>query len=314
MSVDQQNPRQHNQELMQKTTADFSTGAQLTDAEFDEFMRLVQNQSEVLTQARQFTPSAEAGNIPQLDIEPRQIRAVGEGGSTSRKTITSGDVPYATQKVSLPWEQTWEESNELIDDPAQQKVELFSGQFGRDLEILASIGDEANADPFISIQDGWLTIADAQGVANHDHTDGGANAQPVDTELFESMIDLMPERYQEQQNLVFLMSFAQKNNYGQSLTDRQTAAGDALLLSGDEPTPFGHTIMSPLGWPDDRAMMTSMQNLAYIVQDDMRMKTTTDAERNVMNDIEAIHNLLAKVDYALLETAGIVTATNIAGP
>lgn len=308
-ATDSQTPREQNQERMQKTTADFSQAAQLTDAEFDEFMRLVQAQSEVLSQARDFTPSAESGAIPQLDIEPRQIRAVGEGESTSKKTIASGEVPYATQKVSLPWEQTWEENNELIDDPAQQKVELFSSQFGRDLEILASVGDEAGTGNFVTIQDGWLTIAGAQGVTDYDH---GASA--VNTALFEALINKMPERYQEQQNLVFLMSYDQKNAYGQSLTDRQTGAGDRLLLSGDEPTPFGHTIMSPLGWPSDRVMMTSMQNLAYVVQDEMRLKSTNSAQRNVMNDIDTIYNLLAKVDYAILETAGVVTASNIAAP
>lgn len=317
MSV--QSTRQGNEELLeqtalQKTTADFSTGAQIEDAQFESFMRLVEDSATVLSQVRRLTPTEPSGNIPQLGVGSRLLRSVSEGGSTAKNTIQSSDVPYATSKVSLPWEQTWEENNELIDDPEEEKRQLFANQFGRDLEILASVGDTANADAFISIEDGWLTLADGGTAPNHDHMDGGTTAQPVNNELFEAMINLMPERYENSQTLVFLMSSKQKQEYKESLTSRSTSAGDQMLLSAEEPTPYGYNILSPLGWPDDRAMFTSLQNLVYLVQDPMRLKSTASSERNVMNDIERIYNLLAKIDYQIMEQDGCVTASNIAAP
>jgi hypothetical protein len=61
-------------------------------------------------------------------------------------------------------------------------------------------------------------------------------------------------------------------------------------------------------------MLTSMQNLIYIVQDPLRVKSTDSSERNVMNDIETIYNMLGKIDYQIMEQAGVATASAIAAP
>ena len=304
--------RATNTTAMEKVSStDFSTGAQLTPEQFSDFMSQVQEQSTVLQQARMVPVSAESGKVPMVDVGSRLLRSVSESGSAAKNTVNSGDIDYATSKVSLPWEQTWEANNEIIDDPEATIRQLFINQFGVDLEILASVGDEANADAFVSINDGWLTRADARlATANEiDHATAAVNKS-----LFNEMATAMPQRFREQQTPVFLMSDAQKQAYKDYLTDRSTGAGDSMLMTGDEPTPYGYNILTPLGWPDDRAMFTSMENLLYIVQDDMRVKSTTDAERNVMNDIERIYNLLAKVDFVIGEADGVVTASNIAAP
>lgn len=304
--------RAANATAMEKVSStDFSTGAQLTPEQFDDFLREVQDQSTVLQQARMVPVTAESGKIPRVNVGSRLLRAVTESNSTAKNTIASGDISYATSKVSLPWEQTWEANNEIIDNPEATVRQLFINQFGLDLEILASVGDSANADPFVSIEDGWLTRADARlAIGNQvDHQTAAINKT-----LFNEMATAMPQRFREQQTPVFLTSDAQKQAYKDYLTDRSTGAGDAMLMTGDEPTPYGYNILTPLAWPDDRAMFTSMENLLYIVQDDMRVKSTQDSERNVMNDVETIYNLLAKVDFEIGEEDGVVTASNIAAP
>jgi hypothetical protein len=302
--------RLENSTAMEKVTSgDFSTGAQLSPEQFEDFMIDVENESNVLGQARMLTPTAESGDIPRLSVGTQLLQSVSEGNSVSLQTNNSADVSFATTKVSLPFEQTWEANNEIIDNPEATIRQLFIRQFSRDLEILASVGDTGTSN-FSAIEDGWLTLADnsgSPGTVNH-------GSAAIDKSLFQNMRNAMPERFKKAQNLVFLCSYEQKDAYQEYLTDRSTAAGDAMLLTGDEPTPYGNEIMTPLGWPDDRAMFTSMENLLYIVQDPLRVKSTDSSERNVLNDVETIYNMLAKIDYEIMEKSGVVTARNIAAP
>lgn len=295
--------------LEKVSSADFSSGAQLTPEQFEDFMIDVQNESTVLDQVQTLTPTAESGNIPQLGVGTRLLQQVDEEGSATKQGIESGDVPFNTTKVSLPFEQTWESNNEIIDNPEATIRQLFIQQFANDLEILASVGDTSQSG-FVAIEDGWLTVADnASAPGTVDHGNAAVNKS-----LFQNMRTAMPQRYKERQTLVFLTSYNQKDAYQDYLTDRSTSAGDAMLMTGDEPTPYGMEIMTPLGWPDDRAMLVSMENLLNIVQDPLRVKSTDAAERNVMNDIETIYNMLAKIDYEIMEKEGVVTVSNIAAP
>lgn len=295
--------------LEKVSSADFSSGAQLTPEQFEDFMIDVQNESTVLDQVRTLTPTAESGDIPQLGVGTRLLQQVDEEGNATKQGIESGDVPFNTTKVSLPFEQTWEANNEIIDNPEATIRQLFIQQFANDLEILASVGDTSQSG-FVAIEDGWLTVADnASAPETVDHGNAAVNKS-----LFQNMRTAMPQRYKERQTLVFLTSYNQKDAYQDYLTDRSTSAGDAMLMTGDEPTPYGMEIMTPLGWPDDRAMLVSMENLLNIVQDPLRVKSTDAAERNVMNDIETIYNMLAKIDYEIMEKEGVVTASNIAAP
>lgn len=299
---------------MQKvSTGDFSAGGLLEPEEFDDFFRDVQEQSEVLSQARAVSVDAPSGNIPRIDVGQRLIQGVDEGQSASLQTISQPDVPYQTTKVSLPWEITWEAANETIDDAPGATRDLFVNRFSADLEALASIGDTTTTG-FTAINDGWLSVAANRGAPTYDHADGAGAPQPVNKELFMNMLQTIGHEFVEQQTLVFLMSFRQIQEYKEYLTNRNTSAGDAMLMTGEEPTAYGHNLMAPLAWPDDQVMLTSMSNLAYIVQDDMRMKRTTSSERNVLNDIDAIMNLLAKIDYQIMDASGIVVGNNVAPP
>ena len=313
--------RAENNVAMEKaTTADFSEGALLSPEQFEDFMQDAQETPRVLGDAREFTPEAPSGDIPRLDIPPRQLVDVDEATDPGQEaTYDQPDVDYETTKVSIQHEFSWEALNEVIDDPESTIRSMFTDRFGADLEVLASVGD-TSASGFEAIEDGWLTRADARGspVYHHDDAgDGTGSAQPINTTLFNQMFQELPDKYKDDDgddDLVYLVSLGQKQEYKNFLTDRSTAAGDMMLMSGDEPTPYGRAINSPLGWPDNRAMLTTLDNLGYVIQDRLRTKTTTEAERNVRADIERIMALYAKIDYVVLDEEGIVTADGIAAP
>lgn len=311
-----------NTALEKATTADFSAGALLSPEQFSDFMEDVQESSRVLSNARMFSVDAPSGSIPRLDIPPQQLQAVSEATEPgSDATFEQPDVDYDTTKVTLQHEFSWESINEVIDDPESTIRGMFARRFGADLEVLASVGDTSGSG-FSAIEDGWLTRAAARGAAvyNHDDVgDGSGAAQPVDNTLFNGMLQAMPEKFKAvnqggDDNLVYLASEANKQAYKDFLTDRSTGAGDAMLMSGEEPTPYGREIVTPLGWPDDQVMLTTMSNLGYVVQDDLRTKTTSTAERNVRADIETIMAMYAKVDYCVLDEEGIVLGNGVAAP
>lgn len=311
-------PRDDNIGALQKaTSSDFSAGAQLAPEQFNDFMQDVQESARFLNSTRMFTPSAPSGDIPRLDIPPQQLVAASEATEPgSDATFDQPDVSFATSKVTLQHEFSWESINEVIDDPESTIRQMFAQRFGADLEVLGSVGDTSTTG-FTAIEDGWLTRASARGVANHDHMDGGTTAQPINNELFESMLGLMPEKHKAQggeDNLVFLTSWDQRQAYKEFLAERSTGYGDLMLSEGDEPTPYGYDLVAPLGWPDDQAMLVDPSNLGYVVQDSLRTKQTSQSERNVRADIDSIMAMYAKLDYVILDDGGVVTASNIAAP
>lgn len=299
------------------TTGDTSAGGTLGPERFEQFFNDVAQQSTVLGQSRSVPVSASEGDIPRLSVASRVLRPVGEGESAQEATMDQPSVHYQTQKMAVAHSLTWESVNETIGNIEDALMSHFARQFSADLEILSSIGDESVSDTFESAQDGWYTLATAAGSPIYYHDDAGDGtgvAQPVDKSLFSGMRRAMPQRYKERQNLVLLGSKRQKEAFQENLTERGTAAADAALLQGDEPTPYGLDWLTPLSWPDDRFMLTSMSNLAYIIQDDMRVKSTTQAKENVMNDIQVFVNMIGKVDLQILESAGIVRAEGVAAP
>lgn len=308
-------PTEPRQALDKITTGDMSSGGLLKPEQFRRFFKEIQEQSRVLSEARGIPVSAPEGDIPLMGVGSRIMQAVGEGESAEDQTVEQPSVPYQTQKVSIPWEITWEVANETIDDAPEAIRQIFTNQFRRDLEILASVGDESSADAFEAINDGWVTIAEAStDTAAYDHAATDGTAQPISKELFSGMIHTLPRRYRERQDLTFLMGYDQLQGYKEYLTDRSTAAGDAMLLSQESPTGYGYDILAPMGFPADTVMLSNMSNLAWVVQDNVRLKQTTEGQYLVKNDVEAVLNLLAKVDYEVLETEGVCLGSGVEAP
>jgi hypothetical protein len=300
--------RNSNTTAMEKVTSgDFSAGGTLAPEQFEDFMEDVQEQSDILSQARSVPVSAPSGDIPRISVGTELLSQVDENSSVSEVGFNQPDVPFQTTKVSLPWSMTWEANNEIIDSPESTIRRLFVQQFAADLERLASKGDTTGSG-FSAIEDGWLKIAADRSAPTYDHTGGAVN-----DELFDSTLDALAEKYRKAQEdqLVFLTSYANKQSYKDFLTDRSTGAGDAMLMTGEEPTPYGHRIVTPLGFPDDQVMLTTMSNLLYIVQDDLRVKQTESSERNVMQDVDTLYNMLAKIDFQIMDEDGVVVANNV---
>lgn len=297
--------------LEKVTTGDFAGGGLLNRQQFNEFFREVQNTTELLDRVRFEDVDHPKGQIDKIGVGERLLRAATEAQSGTLQAPSTGSLNYDTEKVELPWEVSMETVEDTIEGEgtADTLVDLFSQQFGVDVEDLGINGDASLVDAFLGIQDGWLTTATARGAPTYDHA-GAA----IDKSVFKQVAGLLSEKYKRDQGLTFIMSQAQLDEFKDYLTDRSTGAGDQMLLSGDEPTPYGYGVVTPPAWPDDTIMFTNPQNLIFIAQREMMMRRTTEGEAVVRRDLYAIYNLLARIDYQIEDENAVALGINIAAP
>jgi hypothetical protein len=301
------------EEVLEKiTTGSLSDGGLLKPHEFDSFFEDVQGRTDVLDRTRAVSVEAPEGEIPRLDIAPKTMTAVAEGEEAPLSSVEQPSVPFHCQKVSIATQLTHEAAAETIDDFESAVRNMLAQGFAQDLERVASVGD-TSATGFQAINDGWITLAENKGSPTYDHTDSGGTAQPVNKELFAGMIEKLPEKYREASpEPVFLMSKDNKFQYQQALTDRNTGAGDAMLMTNQEPRGYGHDILTPLSWPSDTVMLTSPRNLVYLVQERMRVKDSKEGKEITLKDLAVVINFLGKIDYQIMEPNGVVLGTGIA--
>lgn len=299
--------------LEKVTTGDFSAGGLLNRQQFQEFFREVQAQAQILNQVRFEDVDAPKGQIDKIGVGERLLRSATEATSGSLNSPDTGKVDYDTEKVELPWEVSVETVEDTIEGEgtADTLVELFANQMSVDLEDLGANGDSADADAFVGIADGWVTFAENDTDTNtYDHQ----NAE-IDKGLFKDLkMALDPRFRRDASNLRWLMSEDQKEEYKDYLTDRSTSAGDAMLMTGQEPTPLGIPIETPVNWPDNSIMLTPMRNLVWVVQRDVNLRFTDEGEAVVRRDLFGIYNMLARIDYVIEDTNGVGLAQNVASP
>ena len=126
-------------------------------------------------------------------------------------------------------------------------------------------GDESSSDDFININNGWVSIAEAD---TDTHKVNSASF-PTKRALFRGLLGEVPSKYfqmyqQEDKSLLkILVSHSVNREYKEELTERNTALGDSLLISGKNVTYDGFEII-PVGFlQDDIQMVTPLKNLAY---------------------------------------------------
>ena len=301
--------------LEKVTTGDFNAGGLLNRLQFEEFFRMVQDAPQIMDQVRFEPIDAPKAQIDKLGVGDRLLREATESTEGGLNTPNTGSIDIDTVKMELPWEVSMETVEDTIEyeGTADLLVQKFANQFGIDSEDLAFNGDTTDASggasqDFLSINDGWIKTAKDQGTNEYDH----ANAA-VDKSAFNNLLTSLDAKYRrDPEGLVWLTSLNTKQDYKDYLTDRSTASGDAMLMTGEEPTPYGKPIVTPVGFPDDQIMLVNPDNLVWAVQRDVMMRVTTEGEAVVRRDLYGIYNMLARTDYQVEDADGIAIANNVA--
>jgi hypothetical protein len=274
------------------TTTDAAAGL-LDPQQGTAFVRTIKDKTTFGQAIRQEIRTASSGEIDKLATGSRIIRAAAENADDGyRAGATFATVPYSTVKVRLPWEVTEDVFHENI---AGQQLEAIltdemTQQFALDLDDLDINGDTAavGADAaFLNINDGVLKqIAAAAGTYPGRNINGAAiNGGAIGKQHFFDALYALPNKYRNQGNLRWIVSPTRAVTYWEHLTDRNTAAGDALLAGQGNAAgargPLGIPFLEVPQLPDSVILLANPRNFVRVVSWQVRKRRVTgetDAE------------------------------------
>jgi hypothetical protein len=292
--------------LIEKAAITTAAGGQLPPEAASQFIDTVVSQNEALQKLNVIKMSSATYRLDTLGVASRLMRKATEASEpVDTKGISIGSRQLAYNEVILPYDISFNflESN-LEKDNAEDSINrVFATQFGNDLLDLAINGDEASADDFIKINDGWLKISGA---------DSGIHpvtiaASPTFKTVFKDMLSAMPNKWKRNYaDLVFLVAPDVEVTYRNELADRATALGDAYLTEGRRAQYQGVDVY-PLpylpGSAAPQCVLTTWKNLAVGIGRQIRVGKQIQERKRIME-----YTITAKVDFNYVLSDMIVLA------
>ncbi len=275
-----------NAELLRKIdTGSLAGGGLLNPEQSREFLRMVFEATPFGQLHRKETRKVKTGEVDKIAIGGRLLRKKVENTDDGyRAGIATSKVPYATVAVRLPWEITEETLRENIEGQGFEDtvMQMMTTQLGIDLEDLHFNGDTASADPFVSINDGWLKLI-RTGAGAH-VVDCAADADFGKATFFKGL-NALPNKYRGQ-NVRWMMSPTRRVKWLEYLTGRATSAGDAALVgAGDQVNrPLGYATVEIPALPDDVILLGDPRNFIVVNTYDILIRKTTEGREAVMQD------------------------------
>lgn len=277
------------------------------------FLHKMKDTSEFGKAIRMEIVNEPTGTINYIASGRRLIRKADENADDGyRAEVTFPTVPYATTKVRLPWEVTEDTYHENIEGQTLEEaiVAEMTEQFGLDLDDLDVNGDTADVSgeaAFLTIDNGLLKLAkEAAGIHRVDASaiKGGA----IDKAHFFAMHYAMPNKYRGSGTARLFMSPNRKISWLEAMTERETAAGDAVIAGGNGfDKPLGTPIIEVPFFPDDRIIYTDPKNLVRVVSWQVRKrKVTGDTDWELATRDKRGYLYFLKRDFIIQEVDAVV--------
>lgn len=343
-----QDARTENTESLQKSpinTTDLS-GVQLPRDLFEEFIERTQEESEYLDLIRvEDLPRKEMGKpkvgVPELSGGTRDEDGNRPETSSADTGVIEFNVTDQYYYIKYDLKEDAVEDTLSEEEVAQLILSYFEAAWGNDVQNIAinagrtdSTGTVVGVDgggPLDSTFNGHIAIADGDagtaddriGLPNtadvdtmpaYDHTDGSGNPQPVNTDLFDGMIQTVPERYRDPDVQVFMLSKSQVQSYHKSLTDRNDGLGVAVLQGSNDVTPFAYDIVGVSNWPDERAMLINPEQLSYGLYDGLEITQQTQTDKTMDEALHSRNLMEGQFDFQIEELQSGAIASGLADP
>lgn len=247
------------------------------------FIRQLKEKGVLSSKMTQDTRTSATGVVDKIATGARIIRAATENADDGyRVGATFTQVPYTTAKVRLPWEITEDALHENLEDGNLESIMLseMTDQFAYDLEDLEINGDSADVSadaPFLTINNGLLKLISAAAQSGR-NLSGAAPGTFGKDQMFD-MLYALPNKYRNQPGVSWIMSANRQVSWWEALTNRATAAGDALMLGsgGAAENPLGKPIITPPAWPDSVVVLANPKNFHRVISWQVRRRTVTGA-------------------------------------
>lgn len=261
----------NNRTLLSKAAVDtntLGTGGKMNAEQSKQFITFMKDYSPFLRAVDFITMATTRRVLEYGDVSRRNMRKAKENednpatGSFSTKQRELNAVG-----VIMPYDITFQFMKENIEKGQVNATlaRLFAQQFANDTIDLGFNGDESSSDDFTNINNGWVAIAEA------DSNTHKVNSASFSTKraLFKGLLGEVPSKYfqmyqQEDKSLLkIFVSHTVNRDYKEELTERNTALGDSLMISGKNVNYDGFEIV-PVGFlRDDVQIVTTYKNLAY---------------------------------------------------
>ena len=341
MSVEK--TRDENLQSLEKSPIDTTNldGAQLPRDLFERFIERTQEESEMLEMVRvEDLPRKEMGvpkvGVPELSGETRAE----DGSRPETSDAETGVVEYNVTdqyyfiKYDLK-EDAVENTVTSPDEVADLILDHFERAWANDVQNIGINAGREGSDLPTSLDDtfdGWIAIADGEDADSdrigledtddadvdtmpaYDHTDAEGDPRPVNTELFNNMIQTVPERFRDSDDLVFLMSKSQVQAYHFELTGREDGLGVAVLQGDNDVTPFDYDIVGVSYWPDDRVMLVDPEQLSYGLYEGLEITQITESDKTMDEALHSRNLMEGQFDFQIEELQSGAIADGIAEP
>ena len=263
-----------------------ATNGTLNAEQADTFISKMLDQSGFLQLLNVEPMNGPTKEVSKMEIASRILRKK-TGGVKPANADVSLDAPLILSSVEygVSTQVYFEtlEDNIMRGRATNYILDLFGTVLANDMADLVINGDAASADPFLSIDSGYLALLGADNTV-HDVV-GSAMAGDVRGALFPAMRDALPQRYRRLMPS-FLVSHKIRDAYLDQLENRPTDLGDVVLANGWKvPTWQGFPVIGVDFMPDAAAILTPLSNLVFGVQ------------RNITFGVD-VYNAPRYADYA----------------
>lgn len=289
-----------NQELLRKAAGsqvatDFGTGTNLAPEQASAFLDLVYDATPFSQVMRTERRKSKSGTIAKIGIGGRLLRRKTPSVDDARLAKpTTTTVPYQTQPSRLDWEIEEEVFQENIEQEGYEDhvARLMGEQIGRDLEDLHFNGDTAaavsatvTADDvaFLTQNDGWLKQISTGGSGAHRVNGATIASGAVAKALFFAGLNALPVKFRRP-GVRWIGADAIFDKYIEYLSNRATAAGDAVLINGVLTQIMGIDILRVPTMPSTRLLLADPKNFIAVNTQEIRRRKTTEGREAVRED------------------------------
>lgn len=302
----------NNRSLLSKAAIDTTTlqnGGKMNPEQADKFITYMQDFSTFLQRVTFIRMLTTRRMLDFGEVSKRNMRKQKE----NQENAATGKINTKQRELSavgviMPYDVTFQFMKENIEkgNINDTLAKLFAQQMSNDTVDLAWNGDESNADEFLNINNGWLKIIEADS-ESHKFDSAGITSR---IDLFGKMLEMVPSKYfqlyqeEDKSKLKIFVPYSDNRAYKQELTERNTALGDSVLISGKNVNYDGFEIV-PVGFiPDGQRIISTYENLAYGVFGDSLEVYHDVVPRKTRHE----YTLLADFDFEIHNPDAIVSA------
>lgn len=304
-----------NRTLLEKADlalADLASGGLLVDEQLDQFFRIAIKRQVILREANITTMRNPTAQRPKIRFGSTILRPGVEATSLAVAQRSKPDLSVVTLDAKL-FKAEVRLSNEIVEDQVERGnfqgtvMELMAEAVGRDVEDVAINGDTASATPLLAVLDGWLKQATSNVVVG-----GTVN---LDKDILRDMSKTLPDEFADQ-NLRYWTNRQARIDYRDSLADRATALGDAMLTTQDRTIFMDMPVIGvPLfpnnlggGSNETNVLLSDPENLLVGFHREVRIETDKDVSAGVIIIVASL-----RFDVKFMEETAAVKATQILG-